>query len=373
MPRMSNRGRTACLAMALSLGALPWGARAADPPPSSPPATPPAAAPGPALATSPAMLAPTVIRPTSGGGYVDRSGFGELIYRSIFEGYLVGSLVGFSLVDANQDPASIARIQLGGVIGAAVGLAVPLLLTHGEVRTGDVGLMGAAQGLGLANGVLIPMIIQLAPCGGLQTPVSGSCTFFNGLDQPRIDSAIGAGLSLAAGTATILIAQQLSLTPGQAETLGSAAIWGALVGFTLADAFTATDLSWSLTMGITLGAADAGAVAAYLLRGFFDMDRSRIFFIDTGVAVGSAVGLALAVFIAPSNTTATGRDIAILAGAAAGWAVGYYATMGLDGFKNNAPPEKTASLGLPTLRPFASLARGERSSGIQIDLVQGRF
>jgi len=310
-------------------------------------------------------------RPTSGAGWVDRSGFGELVTRSVGEGVVVGTLFGLALSDPN-DPGSFSRLGMGGLIGAAGGLALPLLLSQGEVRTGDVVFMGAAQGIGLANGFLLPLAIQLVGCEQGSTT---TCTLASApWDQIRLDAALGAVLSLGAGAATQLVSRQLSFTPGQAEAMGSAALWGALVGILLSQAISPSYVSASLFLGMTLAGADAGFATAFFLRNLFDMDRARIHFLDLGVGVGIGFGAAIAYFISPTFTNLTGVSLSMLMGSAVGWVVAYYATAGLDGFKNGLPPQKaSASLDVPTIRPLVSMARGERSIGLQVDLLQGRF
>lgn len=318
-------------------------------------------------------FAPQEARPTSGGGWVDRSGYSELVYHSISEGTFVGLEVGFALADPN-DLGAANRIALGGLIGSAVGLAVPLLTASGEVRTGDVVFMGVAHTLGMANGFLVPFTVQVAQC----TASSGSsCPLISSIaTTTRIDFGVSAALSLGAGAATLLVNRQLNLSPGQADAIGAAALWGAafgfLVGLGVPDAFANQP---ALITGLLIGGADAGALAGFLLRDFFDMDRSRIWFMDTGVGVGVLAGWALAFFISPASFNGTAVSVAGIAGGIAGWAVAYFATAQLDGFRQNAPADRPAAARLegPSLRPFASLARGERASGLQLDLIQGRF
>jgi len=341
------RKRMKALALILALGLWPAGARAA---------------PG---------LAPAPVRATSGGGWVDRSGFGELVYRSMLEGYLVGTGAGIALVDPLAG-SSVVRVGLGGVLGISAGLALPLLLSRGEVRSGDVALMGAAHGLGMMNGMFIPLTVQLLPCSPGSPP--GTCVVFASVDQVRFNVLMSVGLSLAAGGLAVYFGPGLSLSPGQAEALGSAAFWGGVAGFLLGNAISPVDGTPSLSLGAMVAMADAAVVSALLLRDFFEMDRSRIWFIDLAVVVGGATGLALAYFINPSLTNHTGVSIAILGGSAAGWVVGYSATGGLDGYKQSAPPERAAvHLGSPTIRPLASMTRGERAVGVQVDVLQGRF
>jgi hypothetical protein len=314
---------------------------------------------------------PQVARMTSSGGWVDRSGFSELVYQSAFEGSAVGVEVGIALSDF-ATPATSTRILLGGIIGGAAGLAVPLLLSTGEVRTGDVVFMGVAQTLGMANGFLIPFTIQRSQCSA-----GGSgCSFDFALTTTRIDFAISAGLSLAAGAATLLVNQQLNFTPGQADAIGAGAIWGALLGTMIAIGLPPTlQTTPALFTGLAIGGADLGALTAFLARDFFDMDRSRIWFMNLGVGAGAGVGLALALFINPGLDNLAGVSLSVIAGSAAGWGVAYLATGGLDGFKQGAPAGKPAAvvLGTPSIRPLAEVVRGARSTGIQVNLLQGRF
>ena len=349
MERMLKRHRASGLLLALALGLGSWSDRASAQP-------------------------ATLERPTSGAGWVDRSGFGELISQSIVEGTAAGTLAGVALLDP-ADPATAVRVVLGGTIGAAAGLAFPLLLSQGEgreVRTGDVVFMGAAHGLGMANGFFFPLAIQLVGC---EQGTSALCSFGSAtFDQIRLDAALGATLSLGAGAATLLVSRQMSFTPGQAEALGSASLWGAMAGFLLAHAASPSYASASLYIGASLAGADAGFAAAFFLRNLFDVDRARIHLLDVGVFLGAGLGVAVAYFISPTFANATGVSLSVLAGSAAGWVVAYFATGELDGFKRGLPPEKaTASLGTPAVRPLASLVRGQPAVGIQVDLLQGRF
>jgi hypothetical protein len=315
---------------------------------------------------------PQMARLTSGGGWVDRSGFSELIYHSILEGSAVGVEIGIALSDFDT-PATSTRIALGSVIGGAAGLAVPLLLATGEVRSGDVVFMGVAQGLGMANGLLIPLTVQFGQCSALG---GASCTFVFGVTATRIDFALSAGLSLAAGAATLLVNRQLNFSPGQAEAIGGGAIWGALIGVMIGIGLPpSAQFSPAVYTGLAIGGADAGALAAFLLRDFFDMDRSRIWFMNTGFLAGAGVGFALAFFINPSFDNLSVLSISTIAGSAAGWGVAYLATGGLDGFRDGAPSDKlgAVTLGTPSVRPLAQVVRGERSTGFQVDLLQGRF
>jgi hypothetical protein len=311
-------------------------------------------------------FAPQAARPTSGGGWIDRSGYSELIYHSIAEGTFVGMEIGYALTDFN-DAATASRVGLGGLIGGAVGLAIPLLTATGEVRTGDVVFMGVAQTLGMANGFFVPFTVQLAQC------TAGSCALdFN---VTRLDVGAAAAFSLGAGAATLLVNQQLNLSPGQAEAMGAGALWGAAFGFLVAFGVPDAVINQpALLTGLGIGGADAGALAAFLLRDFFDMDRSRVWFLNIGVGVGIGAGFALAYFISPGVFNSTAVSIGGIAGGAAGWAVAYLATGQLDGFKQGAPAGPVAvKLDAPSIRPLASLVRGGRSGGVQVSLIQGRF
>lgn len=344
-----TRSRRAGMAVVLAFGLLPGGAFAAG------------------------AFEPQVARMTSSGGWVDRSGFSELIYQSIYEGSVVGVELGIALSDFNTPATTSTRIALGGIIGGAAGLAVPLLLSTGEVRTGDVVFMGAAQTLGMANGLLVPITLQFAQCSASG---GASCAFDFGLTATRIDFAISAGFSLAAGAATLLVNQQMNFTPGQADALGAGAIWGALLGTMIAIGLPPTlQTTPALFTGLAIGGADLGALTAFLARDFFDMDRSRIWFMNLGVGVGAGVGFALAFFISPNFDNLAGLSLSVIAGSAAGWGVAYLATGGLDGFKQGAPADKPAAvaLGTPSIRPLAEVVRGARSTGIQVNLLQGRF
>lgn len=318
-------------------------------------------------------------QPTTGSGWVDRSGFGESIYRAGLEGAIVGGLIGVALTDPS-DPATATRVVLGALLGTAGGAAVPLLLNQGEVRTGDVVFIGVGQGWGLAHGFMVPLAFQINQClGGAACDLNVGGTFL------RIDAAVAAGLSLAGGLGASMLAPALNFTPGQAEGIGSAALWGGWAGFLLVNAFAPPNTPPEVVIASILGGGDAGMLAAWYFRDFFDMDRSRVGALDLGIIVGSGFGLGMAWFITPRLDSPVLLNLSMLGGAVLGLAVAYYATNGLDGYKRRAPATGGAmaalasfdgrrwSLGAPAPRPVVSLVRGAHSVGIGLDLLGGTF
>jgi hypothetical protein len=322
---------------------------------------------------------PHPAQPTSGAGWVDRSGFTESVYRTTIEGALVGGLVGLALIDPT-DSSTAVRVGLGTLLGGVSGLAIPLLFNQGEVRTGDVVFVSVGQGWGLAHGFLVPLAFQMNQCLG-----GAFCDLNIGSSALRLDAALAAGLSLAGGLGASMLAPTLNFTPGQADAIGWMSILGGAAGLLLVNAFAPPNTPPEVVIAAILGSADLGLLAGWYFRDFFDMDRSRVGLMGLGAILGTGFGYGLAWFLNPRVPSLLPLSLSMLGGGLLGLAVAYYASSGLDGYKRSAPgfggetgalasfDGRRWALGAPAPRPVIGLVRGETSIGVGVDLLGGTF
>lgn len=319
--------------------------------------------------------------PTSGYGYVDRSGMNEHVVRGAYEGIATGAMIGFALTSANTANAE-ARIVSGAVLGGVAGIVLPLALNRGgkEVRSGDVVFLNMAENWGMAHGFFIPFLFQL----------SGARSFDISHDQLRLDFGLAAALSLGAGALAARASSDLNFTPGQSEMLGAAGLWGAASGVLLVVTLApdAPGVGWAqaaIATGLVL--ADAAILTAWANRDSINVDRSRGILVHIGGILGVAVGIAGAYFINPSLDNYRIVTGSALVGALVGVGGGYYLSSGFDDFKQGVPPSNGGgglSLfqlrngrwtgGLPAPLPMAvSDASGAMRVRPMLSLANGRF
>jgi hypothetical protein len=333
---------------------------------------------GPARANG---LGPHPEVPTSGGGHVDRSGFAEHLVHSMMEGVLVGGLVGIAVSDPADAAATRSRMAVGALLGAGIGLVTPLLLNQtGTVRTGDIIFINAAQNWGLAHGFLVPLMVQSAGCSRAGCPPGGL-----GAGALQLDAGLAAGLSLLAGVGAAQLAPSLNFTPGQAETISSAGLWGAWGAYLLVTAVFPAGAPPTVMMGSLLAGANAAMLTAWSFRDAFDIDRTRVLLMSVGVGLGALLGSGLAYFINPQGSAGpTLLPLMQMGGSVTGLLVAYYASAMLDGFKQSAPPEgRTAALvshhqgswqlGVPAPRPVLPTAGAPGSLGAALDVLGGSW
>lgn len=337
---------------------------------------------------------PHPAKPTSGFGHVDRSGLTEHVVRGFFQGVLSGGLIGFAL--GGSDETRRIRVGTGMVLGAAAGTALPLLLNKDrteEVRSGDVAFINVAQNWVLANGFLIPLAFQINAKEARLEDVFDDDADHVTIDELRLDAGLAAALSLGAGVAAAAASSALNFSPGQADAIGSAGLWGAFTGAMLvvmaapddpASGWGALGIASALTLG------NLGALSAWYVRDDLDIDRRRVRWIDIGGLVGAGVGVALGYFLNPDfdNNAVIGGSV--LAGGLAGAVGGYLLTDWMNGFHKGAPPPMAArrtgagpallrfdgrewDVGLPLPRPSPTAVERRRTPRTVLSLVDGRF
>jgi hypothetical protein len=314
--------------------------------------------------------------PTSGFGYVDRSGMNEHVVRGAFEGLLTGGSIGYALSSGGQDAS---RVGTGALLGAAAGIVLPLAFNRDnkEVRSGDVVFINAAQNWGFAHGLLLPVLFQLSDSSSLSR------------DEWRLDFGLAAGLSLAAGAWAASASSALSFTPGQASAIGSSGIWGGLAGWLVILTASPSDRGrhWDQAAIATgLGLGDVAMLTTWANRSSFDVDRSRVALMNIGGGAGLLVGLAAAYFIDPSLDNDRVITASLLVGGGVGVASGFYLSDGWDEYKKAVPPSSATglsllelqqgrwSVGVPMPRPAPATGfRGEARVRALLSLADGRF
>jgi hypothetical protein len=334
-----------------------------------------------ARADEPPAISPSRF-PTSGAGHLDRSGMNEHAFRGFFEGLFVGTFLGFAISSSTSDSNAAIRMVTGGLIGAGLGVGLPLWLNRGkEVRSGDVVFLNAAQNWGFVNGFAVPLLFQM-----------GSGTFDDevlGIERPeaRLDFGLSAVVSLAAGGLAAYAAPTLDLTPGQAAMVGTTSLWAGLGGLLLVYAISpdnaGTGWNQAKAASIIIGST-GGALAALTLRETFEVDRGRAVMVDLGAVVGLGAGALLGWFLDPDFENQHAVFGSLLAGMLAGNYFGWLVSRGMDDYKLSAPREPTTALinyrdgawipGVPTPRPLAVRTRTGRSDMVAgVSLLDGRF
>jgi hypothetical protein len=338
-----------------------------------------------ALAALAALLAASAASadayPTSGSGHEDTSGFNERVARGTLEGGAVGLLLGHALTDASDVRASGGPLRLvgGALAGASIGFGAPIFFGWGKrTRVADVVFENFLEDAGLLHGLLLPAVFHPGDC----------CA--------RIDTGLGAVLSLTGLALSFYWRDRLDLSPGQASALLSALTWGALAGLALSSVVFGDlrgEVGRRFANGLTLLGADTAVWWAFSRRGELDVDRSRVLWIDAGVLLGAVLGFGIAALVSPASLLALSPSFirvgaaATLVGAGAGGAAGYFLGPGDDLWRRSAPAsapvgravlsyrEGRLSPGAPTPRllvaPGSELTPGRL--GAALDLLEGRF
>ena len=346
-------------ALAVALSSTPRSARADDAP-GAPPA-----------------------HPTSGAGYLDRSGIGEHAFHGFFEGAITGGFLGYALTTRN-DSVSASRVAAGSLIGAGVGVALPLWFNADkEVRSGDIVWINAAQNWGLITGFFVPLTFQLGHYSSTPKDSGGFSS-----DDLRLDFGLSAVVSLAAGGLASYTASDLNFSPGQADMIASGVVWGGLgTGMLL---WGLAPNTWSngsgrlFSAGVALGST-AGAVATWALRDALDVDRGRVVAVDFGAEIGIGAGFLTAWFLDPHFNNHHVVLGSLVGGLAAGGIAGWIVSRSMDDFKKSAPSEPLVatamvnynaghwSPGVPLPRPV--VVQGKTGVGVAtgVSLLDGRF
>ncbi len=308
------------------------------------------------LITLPAFAAPLQPRDVPSEVFLDRSGMPELVLQNTLLGFYIGGSLTASLTD---DPV---RQSSGFILGPLLGFGLPFLLKHKKpVHVAEAGFYNFAEMLGLFNGALIPQLWKE--------------------DNEKVLLGMPGALALAGLGAGIALHPTTPLTPGQVSALGSGMIFGTATGWL---ALAVADINLENAQAFAAAGllfANGGALAAYLGKDFFDINRSRVIAVDFGGYLGAGVGLGLAFLIGGETTTDNPQLIAagVLAGIHAGLATTYYLTSDMDAYKRSTSDKGstvssvTFNSPAPTMVTSVDPKNGKRVMGWGLNLLNGTW
>lgn len=307
------------------------------------------------LVALPAFAKPLQPRDVPPEVFLDRSGMPELVLQNT----LLGGYIGGSLTLLFDDPV---RQASGIILGPLLGFGLPFLLKHEKpVHVAEAGFYNFAELLGLFNGALLPQLWE-----------EKNDKVLVGMPGALALAGLGAGIALYPST---------PLTPGQVSALGSGMIFGTATGWL---ALAVADIKLENSQAFAAAGllfANGGALAAYLARDFFDINRSRMIAVDFGGYLGAGVGLGLSFLIGGENTTEQPQLIAasVLAGIHAGLATTYYLTGDMDDYKRSSN-DKGSTLSsvtfnspAPTVVTSVDPSNGKRVMGWGLNLLNGTW
>ncbi|MDH5219386.1 MAG: STMP1 family protein, partial [Gammaproteobacteria bacterium] len=165
--------------------------------------------------------------------------------------------------------------------------------------------------------------------------------------------------------AGVYLAQNYEPDPGFVSLLGTLHFTTFLAAGSIGSAF-ADELDQDtnrLISGTSLAIADVALAAAYYYRNEIDIDRNRVFWIDTGSMVGWIAGGGIGAIIAGTDQRAVSVGSTI--GMATGIIATYWATRKTEDWRNRVDFENTANKGLHFETPSFSIRPRQRANGSQ--------
>ena len=277
-----------------------------------------------ALANPPGTQARDVQTSPDPDVYLDRSGLNELIFSNVIYGATLGWMTGSFITGTEQNEYNLPRGFGGALFGAGGGVALSLLLTRNKpVLSGDVVFTNWAGRIGLANGVIIPLLFMDWAVADWTTA--------------RLPLGFGIGLSAGAYATSWLLIDKLRPSPGQASAIGSGFMWGNILGLLVMSTFKPTmetNKEAKQQLGLMLAVGDIGAAAMAIYFAEREVSRSRIIWTDVGGLIGTVAGYGLGFFLAGDEPqAATGMAIAGMLG---GLTLGYILSAGTEQWQKSA-------------------------------------
>ena len=265
-----------------------------------------------------ALAKPLLPREVPQDVYLDRSGMPELVIQSTATWTLITPILTTSFFKDDIRKGS------GFILGPVLGASLPLLLNDDKpLYTTEALTYNFFQRVGLANSLIFPLFME--------DP------------SPKTFAISAAGLSLAGIGAGVALYPSLKLSPGQLSMLSSGLSIGGATGLLLLAAASASDAPSRQTVASTLFVSvNGGALTAYLLRDKFDIDRSRVLWMDFGSVVGGVLGVGLGFMIGGEDTNVTLMSLSALAGIYGGFVAAYKLTASHNEYLRSAPPNKSA-------------------------------
>jgi hypothetical protein len=299
-------------------------------------------------------------RQSEGGGEVDRSGRGKLVFGGILYGIWAGIAVDI-LAEVNDGRAVVVPPLLGG----AAGLGLALLTTErGEITSAQAWARMTGFDYGTYSGLIWGAAAKQD-------------------EKVVVGSALATGL--AAGIGATLLTRGLHPLQGDVELVRSGGLWGFATGGLLAGIVQPEDSRITFTMmGVGI---DGGLALGLALAQVYDLPRNRVLFMDTGALGGGLVGVAAAILAMGAPEDDNQRRVlagSALAGMYVGMGAALYLTrnMQLDRHDARAPVPAllTRSLdghwrrGQLSLLPWITTdSHGPRLTGATTTIVGGAW
>ena len=284
--------------------------------------------------------------------FLDRSGMPELVAQSMGTGLILGGLV---TTNAFDDPV---RQGSGFLLGPTLGASLPYLLNKNKpLHTSEALTYNFAQRFGLLNGFIVPFLWEE--------------------EDPSTFAGVMTVATLGSLGASIALYPKLELTPGQLSGLSTGLLVGGITGVLGLTGFSddPTPTTGAATLLVTI---NAGALTAYLMRDYLDIDRSRVLMLDVGIGGGALLGAGLTWLLGGDDASEELYSLMILAGVYGGLFTSYKLTEGFDAYKKSATanptsPKATLNSISPTLIPSVNPTTGRATLNPGLNLLNGTW
>ena len=302
------------------------------------------------LISLPVLAEPLQPREVPPEVFLDRAGMPEFVLQSGAIGSVIGPLLTFSFFDDEIRQGS------GLLLGPLLGFGLPFLLKHNKpIHVAEAGLYNFMQRLGLLNGLLIPQLWEER--------------------NERVLTGVPGLLAMGGLALGTHLYPKADLTPGQVSALTSGITFGGATGLlvlAITNVFPDSPQAWATT-GLLF--TNGGALAAYLSRDLFDIDRSRVILMDFGGMVGAAVGVGFGFLLGGVEANSQFIAFSALAGMYGGLAGTYMVTDSMDEFKRSSDTSTALKLeGLsPTLMSSVDPKTGRSVLGFGLNLLNGTW
>lgn len=283
--------------------------------------------------------------------FLDRSGMPELVANSLVTATIVTPMLTTQLFSDS------IRQSSGFIIGPLLGASLPYLLNVDKpMHTGQAGTYNFFQRWGLANGLLISFL--------------GSSNF------DGLFAGITSAVTLTSTYAGIELYPRLRWSPAQASAL-STGIWvGGASGIIILTLLDNQSISEKTVSSLFLFTMNAGVLGAYTLRDQFNVDRSRILWMDLGGVVGGLIGLGAGWLFKGEDGPDEVLSVTSLAGLFAGLFLAFDLTESIDHYKESYEEESShLKFESPsvTMIPGQIQKNGRREFAPGINLLKGTW
>lgn len=194
-----------------------------------------------------------------------------IVYSTIAGGVALGGVSGVS--------SSGGIISIGGGTGLVAGFVGSYYLVPHDIPLGTSSLTITSSMIGGFAGLSTTQLFT--DQGNIQAPIAGSGVI------------IGAGIGYAVGS-------RAHISPGDAATINSGAIWGSVTGLLFSGSF---DADRKIGGGLALSGLGMGTIGGVLVTRYYKISRTHAALIDVGGIVGLLTGVGIGGVV--SNQTNT--------------------------------------------------------------------